>query len=181
MDAAQAAVLFDVAASLLLRRPSPERLQAAADFFGFVFGPEEPELALTDWNEIFFVPASGRYQPPFESAFREKRLAGKAAVLALACYEQAGFDPLALELDPLWRARPAPDNLGLELAFVSALLRQSAARPESPGLAAAARHFHTARLAPWAGEYGKKLTRSALSLTFRELGNLLLELAQWEV
>lgn len=173
-------VLFDAGAALLLKRPQGELVGQAAAAFGFAGGPGELELAREDWNELFFVPSSGRYLPPLESAFREKRLGGPHAADALAAYRAAGFDPARLDVDQLWRPSPPPDHLGVELAFVSALLRSAAHRPgAAEGLLASARRFHAAHVAPWAEDYGMELERKARSETFRTLGRLLGELAAW--
>lgn len=172
--------LFDAAATLLLQRPTAELAAAAAVLFDFEPSEEEAGLARQDWSDLFFVPSSGRYLPPMESAFRQKRLGGPLAADAERAYRTAGFDPAALDLDPLWRSALHPDHLGVQLAFVSALLRGTARRPaDAPGLAASAEFFHAAHLAPWAGDFGQALTGSARCRTYRHLGRLLEELAAW--
>ena len=173
-------VLFDAAAALLLKRPGLELVSRAAALFGFEPPEEEMELTHQDWNELFFVPSSGRYMPPLESSFREKRLGGSLAANSLAAYRAAGFEPGALDMDPLWRSALHPDHLGVELAFMCALLRGAARRPEAAsGLAASATLFHSAHVAPWAADYGRQLSQRAQSSLYRHLGHLLEELAGW--
>jgi TorA maturation chaperone TorD len=180
MNALGDAGLFDAGAALLLKRPDEELVALAAQAFGFEPGPHELEAARRDWNDLFFVPSSGRYMPPFESAFREKRLGGPLALDAQAAYRAAGFDPARLSMDPLWRPAPQPDHLGVELAFVSALLRQASRRPEAARtMADSAALFHAAHVAPWAGDYGRELAQGARSDLARALARLLEELAAW--
>ncbi|WP_243311241.1 molecular chaperone TorD family protein [Fundidesulfovibrio agrisoli] len=193
-DFAGLAWLFDAGAALLLNRPDPALLEAAA-----VVLPELPAqqgatlavgevaaeavaeavaLSVEDWSDLFFSPRSGRYLPPLESVFREGRLSGEAAWNARQAYEAAGFEPAQLDMDPLWRAIPHPDHLGFELAFVSALLR--CADEDAAGAAAlhaTARAFHAERIAPWAGAYGLKLAEAARSPLYKAAGALLQELA----
>jgi TorA maturation chaperone TorD len=177
MDALAHEHLFDAAAALLLKRPEPDLIRQAAALFGRTWDKGERLLAEEDWRDLFFVPTSGRYLPPFESAFREKRLGGLLAASVLADYQTAGFEPCALAVDPLWLAVPGPDHLGVELAFVSALKSGAARDPEAaPGLMASAARFHAAHLAPWAGDYGRELARAARSAVYRDLGGLLTEL-----
>ncbi|WP_243359715.1 molecular chaperone TorD family protein [Fundidesulfovibrio terrae] len=172
--------LFDAGAALLLKLPQEELIGQAAAALEFAAGPGELALAREDWNELFFVPSSGRYLPPLESAFREKRLGGPHAADALAAYRAAGFDPARLDVDQLWRPAPPPDHLGVELAFVSALIGSASRRPETAeGLLASAALFHAAHVAPWAGDYGMELERKARSETFRALGRLFGNLAAW--
>lgn len=172
--------LFDVAAALLLKRPGPEIVAQAAPFFGFELSDEVVELALKDWNELFFVPSSGRYMPPLESVFREERLGGPLTAGARAAYQASGFDPRELDMDPLWKSSLHPDHLGVELAFVSALHRGAARRPEAAsGLIASAGLFHRAHVASWAADYGRQLSKWAHSSMYRHLGHLLEELSGW--
>jgi len=169
-------ILFDTASALLLKRPTAELVRLAADLMGYVPPEAELELALRDWSDLFFAPSSGRYMPPFESAFREKRLGGALAADALAAYASSGFDPAALAMDPLWRALWRADHLGVESAFVCALLRG-----ENEELTASAGMFHARHLAPWAGDYGRILSGAAHSGLYRHLGRLLESLAAWTV
>lgn len=172
--------LFDAGAALLLQRPGAELLRAAAALFGRGNPPDEMDLAVADWRDLFFVPSSGRYLPPYESAFREKRLGGAIPADALAAYQAAGFEPASLHMDTLWLPSPRPDHLGVELAFVSALLRCARSQPwGAAGLLQSAACFHARRVAPWAGEYGRALAAAAQSATYRDLGRLLEELAAW--
>lgn len=177
--------LLDAAAALLLREPAPELAGQAPALFEALGAPapdpvpgaeagDEPRLAREDWNDLFFVPASGRFLPPLESARREGRLGGAPAAGARRAYQDAGFDPAALVVSPLWRALLPPDHLGVELAFLAALercARRDAAQAQA--LRETARRFHAERVAPWAGQYGRELERNARSALYRGLGRLL--------
>jgi TorA maturation chaperone TorD len=167
-------ILFDAAAALLLKRPTPEMTRLAAALLEYAPPTNDLDAARADWNELFFVPSSGRYLPPLESAFREKRLGGALAADSLAAYDAAGFTPAALDMDALWRAAWRPDHLGVEAAFVCALLRGG-----NEELAASAALFHSRHLAPWAGDYGRALSGAAHSALYRHLGRLLEDLAVW--
>jgi len=172
--------IFNAAATLLLKRPKQVIVSQAASFFGFKPSEDDTEQAFQDWNELFFVPSSGRYMPPLESVFREGRTGGCLAADANAVYQAAGFEPSELDVDPLWRSALHPDHLGVELAFVSVLLRGAARRTETAyGLAASAEIFHRAHVIPWAADYGRQLSHRAQSSLYRHLGPLLCELAGW--
>jgi putative dimethyl sulfoxide reductase chaperone len=172
--------IFDAAAALLLKRPDLELVSQSTVFFGFKPSEGETEQALQDWNDLFFVPSSGRYMLPLESVFREGRVGGHLAADANTAYQAAGFEPGALDMDPLWRSALHPDHLGVELAFVSALLRGAARSPETEaGLMASAKVFHRAHVASWAAGYGRQMSQRAQSSLYRHLGHLLEELAGW--
>lgn len=164
--------LFDAAAALLLRRPTPELLAQARTFFGDPALTDDLAAAERDFADLFFSPASGRCLPPCEGVFREGRTGGQASAAAAQAYRRAGFDISALEVDPLWRARLAPDHLGVELAFVSALWKNHQSDPDQ-GFDRLAEAFHVQRLAPWLKGYAQALEQAAKSRLYRLTAELL--------
>ena len=83
-------------------------------------------------RSCFFVPTSGRYVPPYESAFlgydrakpgRFGKLNGAPAGHVRSCWERTGFDPGKLTIFEPLRASFLPDHVGLEMAFMAFLCR----------------------------------------------------------
>lgn len=76
-----------------------------------------------EYDNLFLIPVRGPHVPPYESAFSEKQsdfgdLWGIATDQVKQIYEAAGFE---VELSgPIF----APDHIGLELAFMSALCQK---------------------------------------------------------
>lgn len=164
--------LLDAAAALMLRRPTAELLAQARALFADPGLAHDQQDAQRDFSDLFFSPASGRCRPPYEGAFREGRMGGQAHVAAAEAYRKAGFDPWSLAADPLWRARLAPDHLGVELAFASALWKNHRLAPDR-GFDRLAEAFHAERLAPWVSDYARALGQAARSRLYRLTAELL--------
>jgi len=82
-----------------------------------------------EYYDRFFVPASGRYVPPFESAVAGRTvdqgkttfgsLMGPESHEVAAAYDAVGFDPWELALYAPLRSIRLPDHVGFELAFMA--------------------------------------------------------------
>jgi putative dimethyl sulfoxide reductase chaperone len=149
--------LYDTAAALFLHEPDAAELEVRQEYF-----------------DLFFVPVSGRYLAPFEAAQRERRLWGLCTYQTAELYQQVGFDPRALSISPLWGEQLPPDHAGVELAFVSALLKQAdvSGREEQIGIARTLESFWKQHLSRWLPDYGRKLARTARTEHYRLLGSL---------
>jgi TorA maturation chaperone TorD len=181
--------LLDFVASLYLRSPDVEVVEAcmaAAPAFGELLKDEtlsrlmlqvretDMKSLREDYYDLFIVPVSGRYLPPYESAQREGRLWGTLTHKADALYRATGFDFRELKVDPHWLALGIPDHIGFEMAFVSALLcSQVEGPPEETGsLAETTDYFVQHHLGHWAAEYGHKVARQAKTALYQGLGLL---------
>jgi len=83
-----------------------------------------------EFYDCFFVPMSGHYVPPFESALQNFILGAKKPFGPLnspegnhvaKCYAAAGFYPWGLNIFGPLREIRFPDHIGFELAFMAML------------------------------------------------------------
>jgi putative dimethyl sulfoxide reductase chaperone len=163
--------LLDVLAALYLRRPTAATLAAAAGADLAVRG-DRLEDVVDDYHDLFLVPVSGRYVPPFESAHRDHVLGGRSSREVTAAYGAANFDVAELVFDEGWGRRPVCDHVGCELAFVAALQAQ-AARAEPPiaaELAATAAGFWRTHPAAWLRSFGDTVAERATTRLYRFAG-----------
>lgn len=185
MNIEQAGILarvFDILASLYLNQPH-EGLVAAFDSIAEVLvqsaalPPNDLPIAESvadlraDYNALFFVPVSGRYLSPFESAQRARRLWGPITHQVADFYASVGFDPASLRMDTHWQRLDAPDHIGVELACMSALLQANAAAP-TPEMTNAILFFTQQHLGRWLPDYGERVARYAETSFYRTLGRL---------
>ena len=138
---------------------------------------ETLEALTQDYNELFFVPVSGRYLAPFESAQRSRRLWGSLTHQVAEFYESIGFDDAALSVGEHWEHLDMPDHAGIELACLSALLQTQAA--QSDAAAVQAIHFfmrqHVGR---WLSNFGRKVAQNAETDFYQALGHFTTALIQ---
>lgn len=92
--------------------------------------PDEVESLCQEYYDLFFVPSSGIYIPPFESALKryqpyKKNAYGQLfsddALHVQSCYEAVGFIPNQLEIFKPLKELSFPDHIGFELAFMGLL------------------------------------------------------------
>ncbi len=174
--------IYDVLASLYLNQPDAELVAA----FGAVAGALAQSAGLTDialpiaedvaalqadYNALFFVPVSGRYLPPYESAQRARRLWGPITHQVADFYASVGFDPARLRMDEHWQRLDAPDHIGVELACLSALWQTRAAAP-APEITGAIDFFTREHIRRWLPAYGDQLAQNAETSLYRLLGRL---------
>ena len=172
--------LFDILSSLYLHRPTEEIVESfnvIAHEKGFGIDIEIPPAHETiselvaDYDELFLVPVSGRYLPPFESAQRTQRLWGPLTHQVANLYEMAGFDPSGLDIEDPWKNLLIPDHIGIELAFFSALL-QTYARNPAAGIIEIIHTFTRQHLNRWIPDFGNHLRQNAHTSLYRSLGIL---------
>ena len=155
-----AAELCELASSLLSKEPNEEILNALttiAPFLSQRIGDDTAhhldnlatsyrnELNVNslrqEFSELFISSYSGRYIPPYESAFRSTVETGRLcrpseAVCAEleACYFRFGFMPAKLKMDIRVKALGWSDHIAIELAFLAFLLRIAKEREGPEGL-----------------------------------------------
>ncbi len=187
------AILLDFAADLYLNEPNRERLancQAVGQQLIGVFPNETfPKMfalaeaksdaeTLQEYFDLFFVPVSDSYLPPFEAAYREKQLTAKLPVLIDQLYTEAGFAPQKLRIPAYMRSISRPDHIGLEMAFLACILTSSlsletdGALEQAKILQETALSFHSMYLGKWASLFGKKLLETADSHLYKGLASL---------
>lgn len=177
-DSAAYSRLFDILSSLYLHHPTPERV-AAFNAIASTFGIGTEMLPVTediatlsaDYDDLFLVPVSGRYLPPFESAQRTQRLRGPLTHQVVDLYQAAGFEPNMLDIDIMWKNLNMPDHIGIELAFFSALLATHENAP-APEITDTINTFAQKHLLRWAPDFGQELAQQAHTSLYRLLGTL---------
>jgi TorA maturation chaperone TorD len=174
--------VFRVAATLYLQEPSIELARILNEYLPQQTGipsdlipGDSLETLRQEYFDLFCVPVSGRYLPPFESVQREKRLWGPLTQKVAELYRACNFALLNMQTSPLWQAQFMPDHIGYELAFVEAMLKSRQADP-SPALRQeldnTLRHFWRRHPSCWVAAYGHKLADNAQTGIYRFLGLL---------
>lgn len=129
--------IYGLLASVFLQNPTKERLTQQKEALHFLLKEKiDWDALLSDIESVdqafydcFFVPTSGRYVPPYESAllsYTEEqkkfgKLNGPSAFHISNCWKETGFsiDSVAI-FEPL-RQSFMPDHVGLQLAFMTFL------------------------------------------------------------
>ncbi len=130
-------LIYAALADVFLQPPTAEGLSQQRRWLSALLpGKLDWNALLTDieavrqaYFDCFFVPTSGSYVPPYESAvlaYTEKnktfgRLNGPAAHHLAKCWEETAFSPETLTIYEPLRQNCMPDHIGLELAFMTYL------------------------------------------------------------
>ena len=168
--------LLDLAAELYLYPPG----SAVASLLprGFFPHPESLIAALHEYHTLFFQPRSPLYLAAFESVQREGRWWGPVTYRVAELYTACGFDPAQLSPESGLQRQRIPDHLGLELSFLSFLLRcrENALQEGSPSggtsIDQVITYFRREHLSQWAPRFGLLLEQRAGTLLYRFLGRL---------
>lgn len=156
---------------------------------------QDPELKnLTqEFYDLFFVPVSGRFVPPFESAIRgAERQEGKKikygahwglqAHQLFDLYERMGFKPESLNIFEPLKQTKIPDHLGLELSFLAYLFRIEEvalqAGQETTGLRQLQQEVLVNHLLGWLPQLTEDLEKVESSGYYSYFAHLALELCQ---
>lgn len=139
---------------------------------------ETLEALTQDYNELFFVPVSGRYLAPFESAQRARRLWGPLTHQVAEFYESIGFDDAALSVGEHWEYLDMPDHAGIELACLSALLQAHQAAQSDVAVGQAIHFFIHQHLSRWLPDFGQKVAQNAETDFYQALGHFTTALIQ---
>lgn len=189
------AQLFGLAATLYLREPTvaqAENCSAAGQaltghlpdepFVHFLSGVERKDLGQVrqEFFDLFFVPVSGSYCPPFAETARAGHGTDNKRVARF--FQEAGFIPALLPgLPPYLKNLGRSDHIGFELGFLATVLEAAAVtldNGEAKGLHETGLFFHETFFAPWAADCGRKVAETARSNYFRACGHLTLFLAE---
>ncbi|NMA70081.1 MAG: molecular chaperone TorD family protein [Desulfitobacterium sp.] len=146
------AKIYELLSGVFLKEPSPEIFSLLKKWGTTLDNPQiirtmekiqenDPELEeLTqEYYDLFFVPVSGIFVPPFEAAIRgAQREKGRKTkfgsywrqtTVALShLYEQIGFVTQDLQMFEPLKAMRIPDHIGLELSAMAYLCRVEARR-----------------------------------------------------
>lgn len=180
--------LFGLAAMFYLHEPVPETVRAGAaagqalaeglpeerfvHFLNRAAG--EIDEVRQEFFDLFFVPVSGCYCPPFGGISGQGLSADNGGVGPV--FGEAGFEPARLPGLPSYlRSLMRPDYIGFELAFLANILEAAATEPdeEKAGeLYETGRFFQQNYLAPWAADFGSQVAERAQSHYFRACGHL---------
>lgn len=144
-EAGARAKVYEFLASIFLKEPSQEVFQVLKNYAGMKNDSEtlalfehiaghDPELAnlRQEYYDIFFVPVSGRFIPPFESTIhRALRPTNQKAKFGdfwgdktmdvAALFEKMQFHPEQLPVFEPLRQLNIPDHVGFELSFMAYL------------------------------------------------------------
>lgn len=126
--------------------------------------------------DLFFVPSSGVYVPPFESALKNYQpnkkksygnLFAKEATHVQSCYEAVGFVPWEMNIfQPIKDVR-FPDHIGFELAFMALLC---ANEMESYGDEKISSQWETLQYQFLSDHLGKWITNFSLAMKNNQAG-----------
>jgi TorA maturation chaperone TorD len=185
------AQLFGLAAALYLREPTVEQArnclavgQALAKHLpdeSFVHlltrvSIEDIAEVKQEFFDLFFVPVSGSYCPPFGEIAGPGHNVDNGGVARV--FQETGFIPAVLPGLPSYlRSLGRPDYIGFELAFLATIWGAAALSPdntEAKGLYETGLFFHGNYLASWAADFGRKVAETAQSNYFRVCGHLTL-------
>ena len=137
---------YEFLAGIFLKEPNVEVFQILKDWAASI--EEDAELGVLlnrieekdptlegltqEYYDLFFVPVSGRFVPPFEAAirgaFREEgkktkfgSFWGSETAQISEIYKQIGFHPEELEIFEPLKQMNMPDHIGFELSFMAYL------------------------------------------------------------
>lgn len=133
--------VYKLLAYAYLNKPSKKLLQSlnqTKSFFQEIIDAKIPSYKKEDLKDIvqeyydrFFIPKSGIYVPPFESAIKNRTYEGlkvkyggldsNETVHVKACYEIVDFKPEELEMFEPLRYITFPDHIAYEIAFMAYL------------------------------------------------------------
>ena len=146
------------AAALTLCSPTAETVKILGAAAGRKLNAEE---AQQNFYDVFCIPQSGRYVPPYAHVLRQAQQQGEywhfppprhdGGDEMASWYRIVGFDPRDLDVNPLFQGPLRPlDHIGFILAY---LARLAAARETDPAAQEVAAGFVAKMLGPWADLY----------------------------
>jgi TorA maturation chaperone TorD len=185
------AQLFGLAAAIYLREPAVEQARNCAavgqalakhlpdeSFVHFLtrMAAEDMAEVKQEFFDLFFVPVSGSYCPPFGEIAGPDYSTEHGGVAQV--FQKTGFSPSLLPGLPSYLRRlNRPDYIGFELAFMSTILEDAALSQDSgkaKGLYETGLFFHEKYLASWAAKFGRQVAERAQSDYFQACGLLTL-------
>lgn len=129
--------IYGLLASVFLQNPTTERLDQQRGVLQFLLKdkidwatlPGDIEALDQEFYDCFFVPTSGHYVPPYESALlfyteghkKFGRLNGPSTSHIAHCWRETGFSIDSVSMFEPLRQSFMPDHIGLQLAFMTFL------------------------------------------------------------
>jgi len=146
------------AAALTLCSPTAETVEILGAAAGRKLNADE---ARQNFYDVFCIPQSGRYVPPYAHVLRQAQQQGEywhfppprhdGGDEAASWYRIVGFDPQNLDVSPLFQGPLRPlDHIGFILAY---LARLAAACEADPAAQEVAVSFVAEMLGLWADRY----------------------------
>ncbi|WP_067617683.1 TorD/DmsD family molecular chaperone [Dissulfuribacter thermophilus] len=184
---------FEFVATLYLNEPDEERIAGCKEvghkfkkiFPGELFAKmltlverDSSEDITQEFYDLFFVPISGKYLPPFELAQRQIPMRTDLCASVKNFYISAGFNPELLDIPSYIKMINRPDYIGFEMAFLGLILRSSAEldlngdEEQASALLQTACSFYSQHLGMWVSNFGKQLTERAECYMYKALGHL---------
>lgn len=137
MEPAKRQKIYGMLAGAFLQVPTIESLSQQKEVLGFLLRDRiEWDVLMSDVGAVeqafydsFFVPTSGHYVPPYESALlsyvesgkRFGKLNGPSATHIAHCWKETGFSIDSFPVYEPLRQSYMPDHVGLQLAFMAFL------------------------------------------------------------
>ncbi|BCO08020.1 hypothetical protein GF1_03960 [Desulfolithobacter dissulfuricans] len=193
------ASLADFTARLYLTEPSTENCSACRKWGELLadilpdenlpelltrVNPEQADDLRQEFFDLFLVPMSGVYTPPFENAHRYGSMANGLSQIIGELYQAAGFYPETLDIPFYLKQMGRNDHLGLELVFFANLLYsadKASSQSEAERLRDTASQFFQEYPGQWAGSYGRELMEKARSPYFSALGALTVFVSKYAI
>lgn len=188
-SARERAMSYELLAGIFLKEPSLEQfevLQRWAAELGEDSSLEDllheierndPELEelIQTYYDLFFVPVSGRFVPPYEAAIRgaqrkERKkpkyagVWGTSTFQIMKLYEQIGFVPEKLEVFQPLREMKIPDHIGFELSALAYLCQAEASWSQENKNIEPLRHFQKTLLIEHLGQWLELLKKDVESV-----------------
>jgi|GEM_PF-4035504 len=142
---------------------------------------DEVAMAEQEYYDLFFVPFSGRYCPPFSSVYLNGRLDGGHDRKVRNCYEESGFSFHELGVPQYVAMLSRADFAGYELAFLAALAGGCAHDPEEDrfeSIVATFTEFGGKHFGSWGEAFGRRVAERADTPCFQGAGELVGYLAR---
>jgi len=136
----------------------------------------------SEFNALFVVPTKGSYTPPYESCFRENRgrgmgnLWGETTADVVKSYRDARYETTNLQ------GVFAPDHIGVELAFIAKLCRDTQQFFENKNFEQAQRteelrkKFLKEHISHWIDDFSRALGTASSSVFYKCLSELTADL-----
>ncbi|MDR3563399.1 MAG: molecular chaperone TorD family protein [Negativicutes bacterium] len=203
---------YQLLASCFLKTPEPRWVLGAKDAIGKLLLAgiciseleavfeclKEKQSLMQDYYDLMFVPQSGSYVPPYESAvangyyrndgsYHYGNLASEQEADVARYYGQLGFRWKNLDIFNPLKLIPFADHIGFELAFLGFLAYQEQAGTEDGASENAEQYrkwrsgFLTAHLGRWVSQYADLVIVSSKSPYYRSLVGLTRELVKLDL
>lgn len=158
----------------------------------FAYDSMAENQAIQEYYDRIFVPSSGKYVPPFESAVINRELQGTKIYYGalntletkhvLECYQSVNFNPWGLDIFKPVKGFSFADFIGFELAFMSFLCyaQADADGDKYEKWQNLQKKFIEQHLGRWCFDYAELVQRASLGL-YSALANIIAEWVNYEL